>query len=207
MDLLAPSDRVYTTDIAGFDGYTHGDYYSAFGGTSASCPYAAGAVACLQTAAQFIRGSYLTPAEVRSKLASTGDLITDQKVSITKPRINLGSATEALSLVPLCQCELVPDATVVPRGGILGFQASITNNTDGMGMVLFGTKVTKPDASQTGFIWGPFEVWLNGREIKSGHKAHTVPLGFELGIYTYHGYVGRYGNIYDECQFDFEVVP
>jgi hypothetical protein len=74
-------------------------------------------------------------------------------------------------------------------------------------MVLFGTKVTKPDASQTGFIWGPLQVWLNPHQTKSGHKTHTVPSGFELGTYTYHGYVGRYGNIYDECQFDFEVVP
>ncbi len=108
----------------------------------------------------------------------------------------------------ICQCDLVPDAipTVIPRGTPLSFQASVTNNTDGMGTVLFGTKVTKPDASQTGFIWGPLQVWLNPHQTRSGHKTHTVPSGFELGTYTYHGYVGRYGNIYDECQFDFEVV-
>jgi predicted CXXCH cytochrome family protein len=107
----------------------------------------------------------------------------------------------------LCECELVPDATVIQRSGTLGFQASVTNNTGGMGTVLFGTKITKPDASQTGFIWGPIQVYLNPHQTKSGHKNHTIPVGFELGMYTYHGYVGRYGNIYDECQFDFEVVP
>jgi hypothetical protein len=106
----------------------------------------------------------------------------------------------------LCECTLVPDATVVHRGGTLGFGVSVTNNTGGMGTVLFGTKVTKPDLTQSGFIWGPLEVWLNPYQTKSGHKTHTIPSGFELGTYTYHGYVGKYGNIFDECQFDFEVT-
>jgi hypothetical protein len=106
----------------------------------------------------------------------------------------------------ICNCALVPDATVFSRGSTLGFQASVTNNTGGMGTVLFGTKITKPDASQTGFIWGPIQVYLNPHQTKSGHKTHTIPVGFELGTYTYHGFVGRFGNIYDECRFDFQVV-
>jgi len=107
---------------------------------------------------------------------------------------------------PICSCELIPDTIVVQRGQQLGFAASVTKHAGGSGSVLFATKVTKPDASQTGFIWGPLQVWLNPRQTKSGYKTHTVPLGLELGTYTYHGYVGRYGNIYHECQFDFEVV-
>jgi uncharacterized delta-60 repeat protein len=107
----------------------------------------------------------------------------------------------------LCECNFTPDNTVVPRGDTLGFQAGITNNTGGTGMVLFGTKVTKPNATQTGFIWGPLQVWLTPYQTKSGHKTHRIPSGFQLGTYTYHGYVGRFGHIYYECQFDFEVVP
>jgi PKD repeat protein len=107
----------------------------------------------------------------------------------------------------ICSCAFVPDNTVVQRGGTLGFQASVTNNTGGTGTVLFGTKVTKPDASQTGFIWGPIQVYLNPHQTKSGHKTHTIPTGFALGTYTYHGYVGRFGTIYDECAFNFDVVP
>jgi PKD repeat protein len=107
----------------------------------------------------------------------------------------------------ICACQLVPDATVIQRGGTFGFQASIINNTGGMGTVLFGTKVTKPDASQTGFILGPLQVYLNPHQTKSEHKTHAIPTGFPLGTSTYHGYVGRFGNIYGECQFDFEVVP
>jgi subtilisin family serine protease len=97
LDLLAPSHRAYTTDIVGADGYSGGDYDSAFGGTSAACPYAAGAVAALQSAARAIQGRYLTPAEARTILATTGDLVRDGKnTTITKPRVNLGRAIESL---------------------------------------------------------------------------------------------------------------
>jgi hypothetical protein len=87
--LLAPANQCYTLDIAGSAGYSSGDYYDGFGGTSAACPYAAGAVACLQSAAKALTGSYLSPAEVKSRLTQYGDSITDLKVAITTPRVNL----------------------------------------------------------------------------------------------------------------------
>ena len=43
-------------------------------------------------------GRYLTPAEVRSYLTTYGDNITDTKVAITKPRVNLAHAIGALAL-------------------------------------------------------------------------------------------------------------
>ena len=94
LTVLAPSNQCHTTDIIGSGGYSSGDYYSTFGGTSAACPYTAGAVACLQSAAKAIRGSYLSPSEVRTILTSTGDNITDGKVAITKPRVNLARAID-----------------------------------------------------------------------------------------------------------------
>jgi subtilisin family serine protease len=97
LDLLAPSHRAYTTDIVGAGGYSGGDYDSAFGGTSAACPYAAGAVAALQSAARTIQGRYLTAVEVRTILTTTGDLVRDVKnTTISKPRVNLGRAIESL---------------------------------------------------------------------------------------------------------------
>ncbi|MHC5181326.1 MAG: S8 family serine peptidase [Planctomycetota bacterium] len=92
LDVLAPSNQAYTTDISGASGYSSGDYYSSFGGTSAACPYAAGAVAVLQSASKAIVGDYLSPEEIRDLLTSTGDDITDDKVAITKPRVNIGNA-------------------------------------------------------------------------------------------------------------------
>ena len=77
LDILAPSNNAYTTDIVGGGGYSGGDYSTSFGGTSAACPYAAGAVAALQSAAMARTGSFLTPAQVRTKLVNTGVPVTD----------------------------------------------------------------------------------------------------------------------------------
>jgi subtilisin family serine protease len=99
MDLFAPSNYAYTTDIVGSGGYASGDYTSSFGGTSAACPYAAGAAASLQSAAQAVGGSFLSPSLVRFILTSTGDLVTDPKASptVTKPRVNLQAAADFIS--------------------------------------------------------------------------------------------------------------
>ena len=96
LDILAPSNHTYTTDIAGPDGYVPGDYLAGFGGTSASCPYAAGAVASLQSASMALTGRYLLPFEVKAKLIDTADPITDGRVAITKGRINLAAAINSL---------------------------------------------------------------------------------------------------------------
>lgn len=88
LTLLGPSNWATTTELGG--GYW--DVAYGFGGTSAACPYAAGAAACLQNAARVLSGSYLTPGQVKSTLVDTGDSITDGKITITKPRVNLGAA-------------------------------------------------------------------------------------------------------------------
>lgn len=206
LDLLAPSDSTYTTDISGPGGYAHGDYYRYFGGTSASAPYAAGAAACLQGAAKAATGSYLTPAEVRSYLADTGSLVTDEKASVVKPRINLDGAINSALTTPLCECLITPASDTVSLGGTLGFDVSVTNNTGKVGIAKFGTKLERFDGTLTGFIWGPLNLWLNPYQTISGSKQHTVPTHFQLGTYTYHGYVGNYGQIFDQCQFQFEVI-
>jgi subtilisin family serine protease len=94
--VLAPANQCYTTDIIGTPGYDFSDYLPDFGGTSAACPYSAGAAAALQSAARTRLGRFLTPAEVRSKLTGTGDNILDIKANITKPRVNLGRAIDSL---------------------------------------------------------------------------------------------------------------
>jgi len=96
LHLLAPSNNAYTTDIVGAGGYdAAADYFATFNGTSAACPYAAGAAASLQSWARTVRGAFLSPAEVRSRLMGTGDPVTDTKgghINITRPRINLAAA-------------------------------------------------------------------------------------------------------------------
>lgn len=82
LTMLAPSNNAYTTS-------TGGGYSSNFGGTSAACPYAAGAAACVQSAAKAATGAFLTPAAVKSKMLAAGDPVTYATTGITKPRVNL----------------------------------------------------------------------------------------------------------------------
>lgn len=111
---------------------------------------------------------------------------------------------------PMVECNLVPDATVIPRGGILGIQMSATNNTVQSQTFLFATFVIKPGGNRypaSGWLFGPVSVTLSGNGSRSGHKSHNIPTGAPLGTYTYHGYVGNYGvGIYDECWFNFTVT-
>jgi len=97
LTLLAPSNRANTTDISGGGGYYPGNYRSDFGGTSAACPYAAGAAACLQSAALELTGTVLSPDEVEAYLVNNGDPVTDGKSNITTQRVNLRRAIEALT--------------------------------------------------------------------------------------------------------------
>jgi subtilisin family serine protease len=98
LNLLAPSKKAHTL------GLTSG-FNTSFGGTSAACPYAAGAAAALQSAAKERTGSWLTPDQVNLYLTTTGNLITDGKNGITKPRVNLEAAIKAL---PGAELDLTP---------------------------------------------------------------------------------------------------
>jgi hypothetical protein len=96
-----------------------GSYYNTaygFGGTSAACPYAAGAAACLQSASKTLNGSFLSPTDVESKLISSGDSVADDKVAITKPRVNVGAAVALLASCPDCPANGVITNTTYLNG-------------------------------------------------------------------------------------------
>jgi subtilisin family serine protease len=124
LDILAPSNNASTADISGSGGYnTSGDYTTDFGGTSAACPYAAGAVAVLQSASMGLSGKFLTPIEMRTLLTSTGDPVTDTKnggTSITNPFVDIQAAYDFLaegSPLPTPTPSPTPSPTPTPHSG------------------------------------------------------------------------------------------
>ena len=152
LTLFAPSNDAYTTDIVGAGGYSAGDYDSGFGGTSAACPYAAGAAAVLQSAARDITGAYLTPAQVKQYLVDNGDDIADSKPSgITKPRVNLGEAVNALGFLL--------KVTRIGRGTVTSSPAGINCGTDCSQYYTPGTPVT---LYATPYLGTPFLGWSGG---------------------------------------------
>jgi subtilisin family serine protease len=121
LTLFAPSNMAYTTDITGTGGYSSTDYITGFGGTSAASPYAAGAAAVLQHAAKVNTGTYLQPGQVQYYLSQYGDSVTDGKVAITKPRINLGNAVNQLPVgtTYTITASSEPNGKITPSGPVI----------------------------------------------------------------------------------------
>jgi len=98
----------------------------------------------------------------------------------------------------------------VPKRGELGFQATVTNNTNRAGTVYFATKVKLPNGNlypPSGYLVGPIKVTLDPYESKSKRIPHNIPINAPLGDYTYNGYIGKPGvGVINDCQFNFEVV-
>ncbi|MEM6964272.1 MAG: S8 family serine peptidase [Bacteroidota bacterium] len=69
-DVAAPGVKIFTTDIAGGNGYTTGDYTNNFNGTSSACPNAAGVMALILS-----HDPSLTADEARYALESTTDKV------------------------------------------------------------------------------------------------------------------------------------
>ena len=105
---------------------------------------------------------------------------------------------------------LIPDGYFVRRGGNLGMEVVVTNNSGEMQTVYFATDVTLPNGGRypaEGYLYGPRLITLDPYESKSGHISHPIPLYAQFGTYTYHGYVGTgIGGIIDEDQFNFYLT-
>ena len=152
LDLLAPSNRAYTTDIGG--------YTSNFGGTSAAAPYAAGVVAALQQAALEITGSYFSPAQVRSTLVVTGRPIADGKnPSIVKPLLDAASAIDSFPPCPRSDLDDDCDVDMLDYSAFAQhWQETGCDTTDWCG----GADLTRNGQVDMYDLADFVEEWLNG---------------------------------------------
>ena len=114
-----------------------------------------------------------------------------------------------MGTLPWCGCEFSPDTTVIQRGGTLSFGANVTNYTSGNWTFYYATKVMMPNGNWypgSGYLLGPIKATLTYHESKFKEISHFIPYTAPLGTYTYHGYVGMPGDIWDECTFTFIVM-
>jgi hypothetical protein len=104
---------------------------------------------------------------------------------------------------------LEPDATVIPRGGKLGFTATVTNNTQDTQGFNFWTEVILPNGKPypKNPVIGPMWVTLAPGEERSKHASHRIPGSAPLGTYTYTAKIGTYPEpLMHSDSFDFTVV-
>jgi subtilisin family serine protease len=203
LTLLASSNRAYTLYPIAL-----GSYDTEFGGTSAACPYAAGAAAALQSAAKAKTGAYLTPAQVRSYLTSTGNLITDGKVAITKPRINLGNAVAALpgggatNKIRLPLVLKVPPAgscPAIPNGDFESGHTAWTEYSDhGWDIILYSG--FPGGVTPHGGSWA---VWLGGEYSDVSYIQQQVTIPSNCPYLTYWHWIA---SAEESCGYDFARI-
>jgi len=102
LDLWAPGD-VITSSVPGGG-------FEAFAGTSMAAPHVAGAWAVMKQ-----RNPSASVSDIENILTGTGRLILDGRNGVTKPRIDVAAAVQALA--PVCMYAAAPLALTFPRGG------------------------------------------------------------------------------------------
>ncbi len=97
LDLLGPSHNAYVpqpASVASEAGVLAAEagYTDSFGGTSAACPYAAGAAALIQSYFKQAAGDFLSVTNLTGRMIVNGDLIADAKSNLTTARVNIAQA-------------------------------------------------------------------------------------------------------------------
>ncbi len=202
LDVVAPGVLVPTTLIGGG--------YHVKSGTSASTPHTAGVCALIWST-----DPSLTNDEVRSVLESTAeDMVGDpgEDVEGWDPYMGWGRINASLavsSLATRVTVTVTPDATIVERGGTLGYTVAVTNNSESSVSFDYWTDIILWNGKPYGKnpILGPKSVTLASGQTRQKHVGHKVPASAPLKTYTCCGRVGQHPHaLWDEDCFSFTVV-
>lgn len=197
INLLAPADRAYTLGIGG------STFRTSFGGTSAACPYAAGAAAALQSAAKAETGSWLTPEQVKSRLTGTGDSVTDGKTAITKPRVDLRSAIRTILPVvkkanPAIVMLLFDVCTVIPNGNFESGNTDWTEYSSHGWQIIMNTGFPSPVVPHG----GAYAAWLGGDYDDTSYVEQQTTISPSCPFLTFYHWIASA----DTCGFDHGYV-
>jgi subtilisin family serine protease len=111
--------------------------------------------------------------------------------------------------VPAVSVTLTPDATIVERGGTLGYTVEATNTSEIDWTFEYWSDVYmwtgEPYAKNP--VFGPQTVTLRAGKTRSGHISHIVPYKAPLRTYTLCGRIGWHpDDVWDEDCFEFTVI-
>jgi hypothetical protein len=176
MTMLAPSKNAYTTALG--NGYT-----STFGGTSAACPYAAGAAACIQSAAKAATGSFLTPATLKSRMLAAGDPVAYAAAGISKPRVNLWKIDS--------DGDAMPDGWEITSWGDVTHTPAGDDDHDGLTNLQeysYGTNPTNPDSDGDGYN-DDVEISIGTNPLDPTSHPNPVPAMGPLSIFIAMGLI------------------
>jgi outer membrane protein assembly factor BamB len=109
----------------------------------------------------------------------------------------------------LVTVEVIPDATIVPRGGELGYTVEVANNSGEDQTFEYWSDVYlwTGEPYKKNPVFGPKRVTIKAGKTKSGHLSHKVPNNAPLKTYTLCARIGCHpDDIWDEDCFEFTVV-
>jgi subtilisin family serine protease len=195
-DVSAPGENIVSTVIGGG--------YEVWSGASMATPHNAGLIALMLS-----KNPFLTLAEI--------DSIIELTALDNGPggKDNLGGAgriqaPEAIAWVPArATVTLIPDATTVERGGVLGYTVTVKNNYDVSQTFEYWSDVYLWDGRpyKKNPVYGPFRGTLEAGKTMSAHISHKVPYTTPLKTYTLCGRIGYHSDqMWDEDCFEFTVT-
>jgi hypothetical protein len=129
-------------------------------------------------------------------------------VTVTAQNHLPNEGTCAVGGVPDISISVTPDETTVPRGGILSYTVTGTNNTSSSQTFEYWADVTLPNSHPYpgNPVFGPVTATLGAGQTRSVHIAHIVPNNAPLGMYTYYGRIGSHPDVvWNEGGFQFTV--
>lgn len=113
--------------------------------------------------------------------------------------------------LPDVSVSLSPGATVVPRGGTLEVDVSVTNNTGTSYPIEFWTNIPLPNGSTyppDGTLVGPLGTTISPFSTLSGTLSHPIPGNTPLATYVYNAFIGTFFPApFDRDSFRFTVIP
>ena len=179
VDVVSPT-ILPATDVTGSDGYSTGQYYMEFGGTSCATPYAAGVAALILS-----KNPYLTIPQVRTALTTTATDVMDEEPSPGWDRytgygmINADAAVGSVagSGFPLCEITNPTDGEVIDTGDIV----TITVDASDPSRSVSNVKIYIDDILKTTDYSAPYEyVWDTSGETIDYHDIKATATDDEL---------------------------